>query len=55
MEEYLNNLHRNIDKETPLEQLKEKLNIKYKKLPNRYHNHLEEIINHYYNKTNGNR
>lgn len=49
MEEYLNNLLRNIDKEISLEQLKEKLNYKFKKFPNRYHTYLEELIEYYYN------
>lgn len=46
--EYLNNLMSNIDREMPVEQLTEKLNFKFKKLPNRYHPYLNKIIGYFY-------
>jgi transcriptional regulator with GAF, ATPase, and Fis domain/CHASE2 domain-containing sensor protein len=48
LNEYLNNLQSNIDKEIPLDQLKEKLGNKFKKLPNRYHPFLNQIIEQFY-------
>ncbi len=48
LKEYLTNLYGNIDKEIPLEQLKEKLSFKFKKLPNKYHPYLNQIIDHFY-------
>ena len=54
MIEYLNNLMRNIDKEITLTQLKDKLNYKFKKLPNRYHKYLNVLIEYYYNNSDQN-
>ena len=49
MEEYINNLLKNIEPDMTLAQAKEKLNYKFKKLPNRYHTFLLKIVEHNYN------
>ncbi len=49
IEEYINNLLKNIEQDVPLSQLNEKLNYKFKKLPNRYHVFLQKIVAHNYN------
>ena len=48
MEEYINNLLKNLEENKTLEQISEKLSYKYKKLPNRYHIFLQQIIEHHY-------
>ena len=48
LKEYLNNLQLNVDKNIPLEQLKERLEVKFKKLPNKYHTFLNQIIDYFY-------
>ena len=52
LKEYLNNLFANIDKDIPLEQLTEKLNYKYKKMPKRYYPYLDKIVDYFYNSEN---
>lgn len=49
LNEYLNNLLGKINRKIPVEQLKQKLGFKFKKLPNRYHPYLNKIIEYFYN------
>ncbi|QQS37019.1 MAG: sigma 54-interacting transcriptional regulator [Ignavibacteriales bacterium] len=48
LNEYITNLTVYIDREIPIDELKEKLGIKFKKMPNKYHPYLITLIEHYY-------
>ncbi len=46
---YLNNLEKNIEKEKPLDEVKNIINQKFRKMPLKYHFYLEEITETIYN------
>ena len=48
LSEYISNLSLNIDKEIPIDELKDKLGVKFKKMPNKYHPYLNTLIEYFY-------